>query len=81
MSQPALEDYVTRMRPSTASNLLLWLVAGFVLIFIVWASLTHLDRTVRGQGRIIPSSQLQIRLTTRDAENHGGNCFAAVPAE
>lgn len=75
MSQTALEDYVTRMRPSTASNLLLWLVAGFVLIFIVWASLTHLDRTVRGQGRIIPSSQLQI------VSNLEGGIVAAILAK
>lgn len=54
-----LEDYVTRMKPSSASNLLLWLIAGFFLIFLIWASLTKIDRTVRGQGRIAPISQLQ----------------------
>src|SRR4051812_22647342 len=31
-----------------------------MLTFFVWASLTELDRTVRGQGRVIPSSRLQI---------------------
>ncbi|MFC7500272.1 HlyD family type I secretion periplasmic adaptor subunit [Enterovirga sp. GCM10030262] len=60
MSETALEDYVTRVRPKTAANILLWMIVGFVLVFIIWASLTQLDRTVRGQGRIIPSSQLQI---------------------
>ena len=60
MKHSPLEDYVDRMRPATASNLLLWVIAGFVLVFIVWASLTEIDRTVRGQGRIIPSSQLQV---------------------
>ncbi len=54
------EDYVTRVRPATASNILLWAIVGFVLIFILWASFTELDRTVRGQGRVIPSSQLQV---------------------
>ena len=60
MSETALEDFVTRVRPKTAANILLWMIVGFVLVFIIWASLTQLARTVRGQGRIIPSSQLQI---------------------
>jgi len=55
-----LEDLTTRIRPRTASNLLLWFVVGFVVAFFIWAGLTELDRTVRGVGRVIPSSQLQI---------------------
>ena len=55
-----LEDFTTRLKPRTASNLLLWFVVGFVVVFFVWAGLTELDRTVRGMGRVIPSSQLQI---------------------
>jgi adhesin transport system membrane fusion protein len=55
-----LEDLTTRMKPRTASNMLLWLVVGFVVVFFVWAALTELDRTVRGMGRVIPSSQLQV---------------------
>lgn len=60
MNHGSLEDYIDRVRPAAASNLLLWTIAAFVLIFIVWASLAELDRTVRGQGRVIPSSQLQV---------------------
>jgi adhesin transport system membrane fusion protein len=60
MNHSTLEDYVDRVRPATASNLLLWVIIGFFVIFIIWAALTDLDRTVRGQGRIIPSSQLQV---------------------
>ena len=56
----SLEDYVDRVRPSTASNLLLWLILGFIGVFVLWAALTELDRTVRGQGRVVPSSQLQV---------------------
>lgn len=55
-----LEDYADRVRPRAASNLLLWLILGFVAVFLLWAGLTDLDRTVRGQGRIISSSQLQV---------------------
>ena len=56
----SLEDYVGRVRPTTAANVMLWVILGFVIIFVIWAAVTELDRTVRGQGRIIPSSQLQV---------------------
>lgn len=55
-----LEDSVTRIKPRAASSLLLWIIVGFVVIFFIWAAFTELDRTVRGTGRVVPSSQLQI---------------------
>ena len=55
-----LEDLTTRIKPRTASNLLLWFVIAFVVAFFLWAGFTELDRTVRGQGRVIPSSRLQV---------------------
>lgn len=58
--RPHLEDLADRIRPRAASNLLLWAILGFVTVFLVWASLTELDRTIRGQGRVIASSHLQV---------------------
>ena len=55
-----LEDLTDRIKPRTASNLLLWFVVGFVVLFVIWAAFAELERTVRGMGRVIPSSQLQI---------------------
>lgn len=55
-----LEDYADGLRPRTASNILLWLILAFFVAFVIWASLTELDRTVRGSGRVIASSQLQV---------------------
>jgi adhesin transport system membrane fusion protein len=55
-----LEDLTTRIRPRTASNMLLWFVVAFVIVFFLWAGFTELDRTVRGQGRVVPSARLQI---------------------
>lgn len=55
-----IEALETRMRPRLLSSLLLWLIAAFFLIFILWAALTEIDRSVRAQGRVIPSSQLQV---------------------
>ncbi|MGZ8286327.1 MAG: HlyD family type I secretion periplasmic adaptor subunit [Allosphingosinicella sp.] len=55
-----IEDLTDRIKPRMASNVLLWVVIGFFVIFIIWAALTELDRTVRGQGRVIATSQLQV---------------------
>lgn len=53
-------DRLDTIKPRLASNLLLWLIASFFVIFLIWAALTELDRTVRGSGQIIPSSRMQI---------------------
>src|SRR3954465_70390 len=61
MNDPThIADIAGRIRPAAASNLLLWVVGIFFVAFFLWASLTKLDRTVRGQGRVIASSHLQV---------------------
>jgi membrane fusion protein, adhesin transport system len=55
-----VENYLDQIKPRMASNLLLWLMLSFLVIFVAWAGLTKLDRTVMGIGRVIPSAQLQI---------------------
>lgn len=40
-------------------HILLLSVAAFFLIFVIWANLATLDEVTRGQGRIIPSSEIQ----------------------
>ena len=60
MAETHLEDLTDRIKPRSASNLLLWGIVGFVVIFFVWAAFAELDRTVRGTGRVISSSQLQV---------------------
>ncbi|MDQ8754820.1 HlyD family type I secretion periplasmic adaptor subunit [Sphingosinicella sp. LHD-64] len=55
-----IEDLTDRINPRKASNLLLWGVIAFVVVFFVWAAFAELERTVRGMGRVIPSSQLQV---------------------
>ena len=55
-----LEDFADVVKPRTASTWLLWGVTAFVVIFFIWAAFAELERTVRGMGRVIPSSQLQI---------------------
>ena len=60
MTDTALEDFVGRVRPARAANILLWVILAFLAFFVVWAALAKIDRSVRGQGRIVPSSQLQV---------------------
>nr|MDP8995180.1 HlyD family type I secretion periplasmic adaptor subunit [Pseudomonadota bacterium] len=62
MNKPegSLEQFAGRIRPKMASNVLLWAVVGFFVVFIIWAALTELDRSVRAEGRVIASSQLQV---------------------
>lgn len=55
----ALEAFADRVKPRQASSLLLWAILAFFLLFIAWAAWATIDRTVRGQGRVIASSQLQ----------------------
>ncbi|MCM8732014.1 HlyD family type I secretion periplasmic adaptor subunit [Hephaestia sp. GCM10023244] len=60
MTDTYLEDFATRMKPRQASNILLWAIIAFFVIFVAWAALTELDRTVHAQGRVIPSARLQV---------------------
>ncbi|HEY8190634.1 MAG TPA: HlyD family type I secretion periplasmic adaptor subunit, partial [Micavibrio sp.] len=43
-----------------SSHLLLIAMAGFVAVFIIWANFATLDEVTRGQGKIIPSSEIQV---------------------
>ncbi|OAN56307.1 HlyD family type I secretion periplasmic adaptor subunit [Sphingobium sp. TCM1] len=50
----------TTIKPRVPANIILWVIAAFFLIFLIWAWLTEIDRTVRAIGKVIPSSQLQV---------------------
>jgi adhesin transport system membrane fusion protein len=43
-----------------SANLVLLVIFLFFAAFFLWATLTKIDRTVRGVGRVIPSSKLQV---------------------
>ena len=43
-----------------SANMILWIIGGFFVMFLLWAALTEIDRTVRGMGRVVPSSKLQV---------------------
>lgn len=43
-----------------STHTILWVSALFVLIAIVWANFAKLDEIARADGRVIPSSQIQV---------------------
>ena len=56
-----IEDIVVdRVEPRKVANLLLWLILAFFVIFVTWAALAKIDRSVHAMGRIVPDSRLQV---------------------
>jgi adhesin transport system membrane fusion protein len=49
-----------RARRVRGERLLLWVILLFVIAFFVWAYFAVLEEVVRGSGRVIPSSQVQV---------------------
>ena len=43
-----------------AAHAILWVAAVFVVVAIIWANFAKLDEVSRADGRVIPSSQIQI---------------------
>ena len=51
--------------PLTGARLIIVVSACGFLLFLLWASLAHVDEVTRGQGKVIPSSKLQV-ITAAD---------------
>lgn len=47
-------------RPRRFAHLLLFTIVLFFVLFLAWASFATLDEVTRGEGRVIPSSQVQV---------------------
>lgn len=47
-------------RPRRLAHILLFAIVLFFTLFIAWASFAKLDEVTRGEGRVIPSSQVQV---------------------
>jgi adhesin transport system membrane fusion protein len=62
----------SRWKPRLFSHLILWCVVAFVLVFVWWAQWATLDEVTRGEGRVIPSRQVQI------VQNLEGGILAAT---
>ena len=53
-------DGAELLRPRGFAHLLLAAIAAFFLLFFAWASWATLDEVTRGDGRVIPSSHVQV---------------------
>lgn len=56
------------------THAILWLTAGFVMIAVIWANFATLDEVAHAEGRVIPSSQVQV------VQNLEGGILARVEA-
>lgn len=41
-------------------RILLWTSFACMVVLLIWASLGHIDEVVRGQGKVVPSRQVQV---------------------
>jgi membrane fusion protein, adhesin transport system len=59
-------EYVTDIRTSIlvqsprGGSAILWATVLLVVIFLVWASVSSVEQTTRGQGKVIPAGQIQV---------------------
>ena len=42
------------------NHLLLYTIAGLLVLFLLWANLANLEEVARGQGQVVPSSEVQV---------------------
>lgn len=42
------------------SQVLLWVIAVFIVVMLIWASQAQIDEFTRGEGKIVPSSDIQV---------------------
>jgi len=47
-------------KKNARGNFLLWIILAFCVIAVSWAALTEVDEVTNGQGKVIPSIQLQL---------------------
>ncbi len=55
----SLSEAILQRTPN-ASKRTVWLIAAAVGWLIIWASIADIDEITKGEGKIIPSSQLQV---------------------
>lgn len=46
--------------PPAYSHAVLWIVLAFVVVFFIWAAYANIGETTVGEGKVIPSSQIQV---------------------
>jgi adhesin transport system membrane fusion protein len=62
---PFVGPALRHRKPLTGSRMIIVASAVAFFLFLIWASIAHVDEVTRGQGKVIPSSKLQI-ITAAD---------------
>lgn len=57
------DDFDSTDGLSWRDHLLLYVIAAFVVVFIIWANVTKLDEVARGTAQIVPSSDVKVIQT------------------
>ena len=52
-------------QPMSGARMIIVSISALFAIFLIWASLAQVDEVTRGQGKVIPSSKLQV-ITAAD---------------
>lgn len=53
-------DWAIAEQTPRGARVLVWLSVATVLVLLVWAGLASLDEVTRGEGKVIPSRQIQV---------------------
>lgn len=53
-------QWAASQQQAKGSRILLWSSLLCVLVLLIWASLGYVDEVVRGQGKVVPSRQVQV---------------------
>lgn len=54
------ENVKTLGNPKKSLHLILWITLAFIILGLLWANFAIVDEVTRGEGKVIPSSQVQI---------------------
>ena len=66
-SLPFIGPAIKHRKPMTGSRMIIIASAVAFGLFLIWASLAQVDEVTRGQGKVIPSSKLQVITASEPA--------------
>ena len=64
---PFVGPAIKHRQPMTGSRMIIVATSALFGIFLLWASLAQVDEVTRGQGKVIPSSKLQVITASEPA--------------
>src|SRR3954453_2674516 len=66
-SIPFIGPAIKHRKPLTGARMIIVASAVAFFLFLLWASLAQVDEVTRGQGKVIPSSKLQVITASEPA--------------